>query len=195
MQSETMDREARAMQLDAMREDLDLYQRLLSRPEESSEKRAALLRYCARQKVGEPEVWWNLAVFRETGAQGLLEEEPPNCFFDFLDQSLKVQILSEIRKIPLETLEDFRELVSFTLRFLDRAQFLCDFLLHLFLQREKGAYRDSLDMSGYMEFFVQRMFHELDRIHEITNLNLFCDLNRLYEQWLCDKLADEQVLI
>ena len=43
MQNQTMDREARALELDAMREDLDVYQRLLTRPEESSESGAVKL--------------------------------------------------------------------------------------------------------------------------------------------------------
>ena len=195
MNGETKDAKAHALQLEGMREELEFFQRLLSKPEDLSKKRQALLSYCSRLSVGEREVWWNLALFRETGAGGLLYESPPDCYFDSLSNTLKRQILSGIKKIPLETLTDFRELITFTSRFLDRVQFLCDFLLHLFLQRENGCYRESQDMSDYTNFFVQKMFREIDRIHEITNLNLFTDLNDLYEQWLSDKVVDEELLI
>lgn len=195
MNGETKEANAHALQLEGMREELEFYQRLLSKPEDSTEKREVLLSYCSRQSVKEREVWWNLALFRETGAEGLLYESPPDCYFDSLNNTLRRQILSGIKKIPLETLTDFRELIVFTSLFLDRAQFLCDFLLRLFLLRESGCYRESQDMSEYTNFFVQKMFREIDRIHEITNLNLFSDLNDLYEQWLSDKAVDEEVLI
>lgn len=195
MDGETDYDQATTSQLEAMREDLDFFQRLLTKPEELIEKREALLSYCAEQLVSEREVWWSLALFRETGAEGLVHESPPDCFFDSLGNNLKRHILGGIPKLPLETLTDFRELVTFVSRFLDRVQFLCDFLLHLFVEREKGPYRDSQDMSGYADFFVQKMFREIDQIHEITNFNFFSDLNDLYEQWLDEKVADEEVLI
>ena len=50
-------------------------------------------------------------------------------------------------------------------------------------------------MSGYTEFLVQKMFHEIDTIREITNFNLFSGLNDRYAQWLEVKLADEELLI
>ena len=193
MNSETNDETAAGLEI--LRKDLELYQRLLSKPEAPSEKRQALLSHCADEAVGEADVWWSLALFRETGAEGLLYESPPECLFDSLSSNLRGQMLKAIPKLPLETLTDFRALISFTMRFLDRARFLCDLLLHLFLQRESGAYRESQDMSGYSDFFVQKMYRELDRIHEITNVNLFDDLNDLYEQWLSDKAADEELLI
>ena len=195
MNGETKDAKAHTLQLKGMREELEFFQRLLSKPEGSTEKRQALLSYCGERSVRESEVWWNMALFRETGAGGLLYESPPDCYFDSLSNTLRRHILSGIKKIPLETLTDFRELITFTSRFLDRVQFLCDFLLHLFLQRENGCYRESQDMSDYTNFFVQKMFREIDRIHEITNLNLFSDLNDLYEQWLSDKVVDEELLI
>ncbi len=195
MNSETEHEKARAFQLETMREDFEFFQRLLCKPEDSSEKREALLSYCGEQSVEEWEVWWNLALFRETGVEGLLYESPPDRLFDSLRNNLRQQILEGIKKIPRETLTDFRDLVSFTSMFLERVKFLCDFLLHLFLQRERGCYRESQDMSGYTDFFVQKMFREIDRIDEITNLNLFDDLNDLYELWLSDKLADEEMLI
>ncbi len=195
MNGESVDVQATTLGLEAMREDLDFFQRLLTKPEELIEKRGALLNYCAEQLVSERQVWWSLALFRERGAAGFLHKCPPNCDFDLLRNNLKRQILGGIAKLPLETLTDFRELVTFVSRFLDRVQFLGDFLIHLFLDREKGPYRESQDMSGYIEFLVQKMFREIDTICEITNFNLFSTLNDRYAQWLEEKLADEEVLI
>ena len=103
-------------QLEQMREDLNVFQRLLSKCEDPSEKREALLSYCSEQAVEESDVWWNLALFRETGAEGLLYESPSERLFDSLSRALRQQILSGIPKIALEALADFRQLISFTVR-------------------------------------------------------------------------------
>jgi hypothetical protein len=184
--------QAIAVRLEAQQEDLNFFQRLLAKPGDTEEKRRELLSYCRRQSVAEPTVWWKLALFREAGATGLLNEIQPYRYFDLTDERLREQILAGIKKLPRETLGDFRELVIFTGRFLERVRFLCDALLHLFLQREKGAYRESEDMSLYTDFFDQKIFRELDVIHEITDRYPFATLNDRYEQWLCDKVLDEE---
>ena len=182
-----------AMGLETEKEDLNFFHRLLTKPGEAEDKRKEVLSYCCQWSVAEPTVWWKLALFREAGATGLLNEIQPYRYFDLLDEKLREQILVGIKKLPQETLGDFRELVTFTCRFLERVQFLCDAVLHLFVQREKGAYRESPDMSLYTDFFDQKMFRELDMIHEITDLYSFGSLNDRYESWLCDKVLDEEV--
>jgi len=181
-----------AVRLETEQEDLNFFQRLLAKPGEAEEKRKEVLSYCRRQSVGEPTVWWKLALFREAGATGLLSEIQPYRHFDLVDEKLREQILVGIKRLPHEALGDFRELVTFTGRFLERVQFLCDAVLHLFLQREKGAYRESSDMSLYSDFFDQKIFRELDVIHAITDRYPFGSLNDRYEEWLCEKVLDEE---
>ena len=162
---------------------------------EPGSKRKEVLEDCATQAVEECRIWWKLALFREVGSTGLLFAKEPYRYFDLLDEKLREQILVGIKKLPQETLSDFRELTTFTGRFLDRVQFLCDAVLHLFLQREKGAYRESPDMSLYTDFFEHKIFRELMVIREIFDLHPFQSLNDKYESWLCDKVLDEEVLI
>ena len=193
MKSTTASAKAIALRLEIEQEDLNFFERLLTKPVEPEEKRKEVLNYCCRQSVAECTVWWKLALFREAGAAGLLREKEPYRHFDLVDEKLREQILVGIKKLPHETLGDFRALVTFTGWFLERVQFVCDAVLHLFLQREKGVYRESPDMSLYTDFFDQKMFRELDVIHEITDRYPFRSLNDQYESWLCDKVLDEEV--
>lgn len=195
MKSATVSAKAIALRLETEQEDLNFFERLLAKPGEAEDKRKEVVNYCFQQSVAERTVWWKLALFREAGATGLLCEIQPYRYFDLLNEQVKEQILVGIKRLPQETLSDFRELVTFTGRFLERVQFLCDAVLHLFLQREKGAYRESPDMSLYTDFFDKKMFRELDVIHEITDRYPFRSLNDRYESWLCDKVLDEEVLI
>lgn len=192
MNSTTDSAEATALSLEIEREELNFFDRLLAKPEDAEEKRKEVLSYCHRQSVAEPTVWWKLAMFLEAGATGLLNEIQPYRYFDLVDEKLREQILVGIKKLPHEALGDFRELVTFTGRFLERVQFLCDMVVHLFVQREKGAYRESEDMSLYTDFFDQKMFRELEMIHNITDRYPFESLNDRYEDWLCDKVLDEE---
>ncbi|NVM57196.1 MAG: hypothetical protein HWN51_03640 [Desulfobacterales bacterium] len=122
-------------------------------------------------------------------------EKEPYRYFDLLDEQVREHIIVLIKKLPLKTLSDFRELITFTDRFLDRVGFLCDLLLYFFLEKEKGAYRESENMSRYTDFFDNKLFRELEMIHEITDQHPFQSLNDKYESWLCDKVLDEEVLI
>ncbi len=193
MKSTTVSAKAITLRLETEQEDLNFFQRLLAKPEEAEDKRKEVVNYCCEWSVAEGTVWWKLALFREAGAAGLLREKEPYRHFDLVDEKLREQILVGIKKLPHEALGDFRELLTFTGRFLERIQFLCDAVLHLFLQREKGAYRESPDMSLYTDFFDQKIFRELDVIHGITDRYPFRSLNDRYESWLCDKVLDEEV--
>ncbi len=195
MKSTTESAKAMALRLETEQEGLNFFQRLLAKPGEPEEKRKEVLNYCSEQSVEECKVWWKLALFREAGATGLLCEKEPYRYFDLLDEQVRERILAGIKKLPQETLGDFRELVTFTGRFLERVQFLCDALLYFFLEKEKGAYRESPDMSLYTDFFDHKIFRELDVIHAITDRYPFHSLNDQYESWLCDKVLDEEVLI
>ena len=72
---------------------------------------------------------------------------------------------------------------------------LCDLTLGLFLEREKGSGGQSADTARYTDFFVQKMFRELDFIHEIVALAALERVNTEYESRLCDMFLDEEVLV
>ena len=177
------------------RNSLNFFEKVLTEPGEPEDKRKEVLEYCSNHAIEERTIWRKLALFREIGSPEHLFEKEPYHYFDLIDEQVRERILVLIKKLPKETFSDFRELITFTDRFLERLQFLCDALLHLFLEREKGAYRESWDMSLYTDFFEQKIFREFEMIHEITDLYPFKSLNDKYESWLCDKVLDEEVLI
>ncbi len=195
MKSTTDSRQTVTQSVEGQRNSLTFFEKILTEPGEPEEKRKEVLEYCSTQAVEERRIWWKLALFREVGSTEHLFEKEPHRYFDLLDEQVREQILVLIKKLPLKTLNDFRELITFTDRFLERVGFLCDVLLYFFLEKEKGAYRETWDMSLYTDFFDHKMFRELDMIHEITDLHSFQDLNKEYGSWLCDKILDEEVLI
>ena len=181
--------------VEGQRESLNFFEKILTEPTEPTNKRKEVLQYCAHHQTQEGRVWRKLALFREVGSTERLFEKEPYRYFDLLDEQLREQILVLIKKLPVKTLNDFRQLILFCDRFVERIQFLCDLLLYFFLEREKGAYRETWDMSLYTDFFHNKMFRELEMIHEITERHSFERLNEKYESWLCEKLLDEEVLI
>jgi len=195
MKNTTDGKRAITQSAERQRDSLTFFEKLLAEAGEPEEKRKEVLEYCSTEQLEERNVWWKLALFREVGSTGLLFEKEPYRYFDLLDEQVREQILVLIKKLPLKTLSDFRELITFTDRFLERVVFLCDLLLHFFLEKEKGAYRDSEYMSLYTDFFNHKLFRELDMIHEITELHSFQSLNDKYESWLCEKVLDEELLI
>lgn len=192
----TTDREQKDIQsYEGQHNSLLFFEKVLSGPCEPEEKRKEVLKYCSSFGIQERTIWKKLALFREAGATGKLFEEQEINYFEDTDEQIREQILVLIKKLPLKTLKDFRELVTFTDRFLDRVRFLCDALLHFFLEKEKGAYRETLDMSLYTDFFEHKVLRELDFIHEIINMYSFHKMNKKYGTWLWEKVLDEEVLI
>jgi len=192
----TTDRGQKDMQsYEGQRNSLIFFEKILSCPCEPEEKRRQVLEYCSSFSIQERTIWKKLALFREAGATDKLFKEDEFNYFEDTDEQIREQILVLIKKLPLETIKDFREIVSFTERFLDRVRFLCDALLHFFLEKEKGAYRETWDMSLYTDFFEHKMFRELDFIHEIINMHSFQNMNDKYGTWLWEKVLDEEVLI
>jgi len=174
---------------------LNLLEKLLRRKDRPERKRRQVLNYCREHFVSESKVWRELCLFREAGPAGNLFGKEPLCVFDYADEKLRERILALINKLPVGTLSDFRELTIFTDNFRDRVKFLSDLVLSLFLEREKGSGGESADSARYTGFFVQKMFTELDFIHEIAGLLALERVNTEYESRLCDKFLDEEVLL
>ncbi len=192
----TTDRGQKDMQsYEGQHNSLLFFEKILSCSGKPEEKRRQVLEYCSFFGIQERTIWKKLAMFREVGATDKLFKEDEFNYFKDTDEQIREQILVLIKKLPLETIKDFKELVSFTEIFLDRVRFLCDSLLHFFLEKEKGAYRETWDMSLYTDFFEHKMFRELDFIHEIINMYSFESLNDKYGTWLWEKVLDEEVLI
>jgi exonuclease I len=85
--------------------------------------------------------------------------------------------------------------VGFTVNFLKRVEFVCDLVVYLFAEREKGMEREEADRRVYTEFFVQKMMWELEMIRELGDAKALEQLNEEYVGWLADRILDAEVLI
>ncbi len=117
----------------------------------------------------------------------------PFAWFDGQDEKVRERILALISRLPVETLADFRELVVLTERYLERIGFMADQLLYVFLEREKGAWRESEDSGAYTELFVERVFQETELVREMAWSHSLAELNGKYENWLSQRSLDSEV--
>ncbi len=183
-----------AEELEADYNYLALLRRILKKKFPVTEKRQEILAHCEEQSVNESDVWLDLALYREAGSNRVPGKKELFTLFDVKDRKLKERIPDLIRKLPSQTLSDFRELVIFTDRFRDRIEFLCDALLYIFLEHEKGSYRESADTHRYTEYFSNKLFREGDVLNDCAKAGIK-GMNDRYLGWLCDKIMDEEVLI
>ena len=175
-------------------ERLNLLHRLREGKEDAAENRRRLLLWCERNGESEKRIWREFASFKEAGADGVLYDGGETfAWFDGQTEKLRERILALIGRLPLETFADFRELVLFTERFLERIGFMADQLLYVFLEREKGAWRESQDSGLYTELFVERVFQETDLVREMAWSNSLAELNDRYEDWLSQRSLDSEV--
>ena len=180
--------------VEGQQERLNLLHRLLEGNDGAPENRRRLLLWCERHGESEARIWRELASFREAGASGVLYAGgEPFSWFDGQTEKLRQRLLALIGRLPLETLADFRELVLFTERFLERIGFMADQLLYVFLEREKGAWRESQDSGAYTELFVERVFQETDLVREMAWSDSLAELNDRYEDWLSQRSLDAEV--
>jgi hypothetical protein len=147
-----------------------------------------------RPRIPDRQLWRALAASRGTGRVGsptLDSEQLASCH----REKLRKRILALIGRLPAESIEDFTALVAFTETFLARAQFVCDLVVYLFAEREKGSQRDGTDSRLYVEFFVQKLTWELDVVRRIGSERPLCELNGEYADWLTDRILDGEVLL
>lgn len=139
-------------------------------------------------------LWYNLALLAEVGPIGILAGEKPYTFFDQKDKRLHERIEKLIRKLPNNTLEDFREFVLMTARLLERFKYVCTMTIVQFLEREKGEVRETMDIRVYSEYFTSKLFWETEIIYELRDKKYMKEFCGKYESWLCDKLLSEEVV-
>jgi hypothetical protein len=145
-------------------------------------------------RMSERQRWRALAAYRGAGRVGsptLDCEQLGSCNREKLGDRIRVLI----GRLPVESLEEFAALVAFTETFLSRAEFVCDLLVYLFAEREKGTERDGTESRLYVEFFVQKLMWELDVVRRIGNERPLGELNAEYADWLTDRILDGEVLL
>jgi hypothetical protein len=142
----------------------------------------------------ERELWRALAAYRLSGGP-----RPGSLIGAQLSSSHRQQLRQRVRlligRLPLESVEDFSGLVAFTQTFISRAQFVCDLVVYLFAEREKGLEPEGTEGRRYVEFFVQKLMWELDVVSRIAEQQPLSTLEGEYLDWLTDRILDGEVLL
>jgi hypothetical protein len=142
----------------------------------------------------ERELWRALAAYRQSGrpcGARLIGAQLSSAHHRKLCE--RVRLL--IGRLPEESLEDFAGLVAFIETFLSRLQFVCDLVVYLFAEREKGLESEGTEGRRYVEFFVQKLMWELDVVSRIAEELPLSALEGEYLDWLADRILDGEVLI
>lgn len=159
------------------------------------ERYREVLKHCRRLGMSERRLWHALAVSRLADSVSC-----PELVWERLvgsdGERLRRRILSLIGELPAQSLEEFRGLVAFTATFLGRTKFVCDLIVFLFAERERGAVGQPPEGRRYTEFFVQKLMWELDVVLQVmAERPALAQLNEGYVDWLADRILDGEVLI
>jgi len=147
-----------------------------------------------RPGLEERELWRALASYRRTG----LPDSPTLAGVQLASADrgkLAQRIRLLIGRLPQESLKDFSGLVAFTETFLSRVQFVCDLVVYLFAEREKGPRAEGTEGRRYVRFFVEKLMWELDTARRIAEKHPLSALEPEYLDWLVDRILDGEVLL
>ena len=142
----------------------------------------------------ERELWRALAAYRLKGRPG--GERSIGAELASADrQKLCERVRLLIGRLPVDSLQDFSGLVAFTETFVSRVQFVCDLVIYLFAEREKGLEPEGTEGQRYVQFFVQKLMWELDVVNRIAQEQPLWALEGEYCDWLTDRILDGEVLL
>jgi len=142
----------------------------------------------------ERELWRALAAYRLSGrpcGERLLCAQLSSAD----RQKLWERVRLLIGRLPVDSLQEFSGLVAFTETFLSRVQFVCDLVVYLFAEREKGLEPEGTEGRRYVQFFVQKLMWELDVVSRIAEEQPLSALEGEYLDWLMDRILDGEVLL
>jgi hypothetical protein len=145
-------------------------------------------------ELEERQLWRALAAYRQSGRpRGATPICPQLSSADRRKLSERVRLL--VGRLPVDSLREFSGLVAFTETFLTRLEFICDLVVYLFAEREKGPQPDGTEGRCYVEFFVQKLMWELDVVSRIGSELPLSALEAEYLDWLMDRILDGEVLL
>lgn len=142
----------------------------------------------------ERELWRALAAYRLSGRPGG-ERSIGAELASVHRQELCERVRVLIGRLPLDSLQEFSGLVAFTETFSSRVQFVCDLVVYLFAEREKGLEPEAPEGRRYVAFFVQKLMWELDVVNRIAVEQPLSALEGEYCDWLTDRILDGEVLL
>ena len=142
----------------------------------------------------ERELWRALAAYRLSGRPG--GERSIGAELASADrEKLCERVRLLIGRLPVDSLQEFSGLVAFTETFISRVQFVCDLVVYLFAEREKGLEPEDTEGQRYVAFFVQKLMWELDVVNRIAEEQPLSALEGEYCDWLTDRILDGEVLL
>ena len=142
----------------------------------------------------ERELWRALATYRLRGRPG--GERSIGAELASADrQKLSERVRLLIGRLPVDSLQEFSGLVAFTETFSSRVQFVCDLVVYLFAEREKGPEPEGTEGQRYVAFFVQKLMWELGVVNRIAEEQPLSALEGEYCDWLTDRILDGEVLL
>ena len=142
----------------------------------------------------ERELWQALAAYRHSGRPR--KERSIGAELASADRRKlcrRVRVL--IGRLPPHSLQEFSGLVAFTDTFAARVQFVCDLVVYLFAEREKGLEAQGTEGRRYVGFFVRKLMWELDVVSRIAEEQPLSALEGEYLDWLTDRILDGEVLL
>ena len=166
---------------------------LLSDEVAVTEEYEEILADCDKQGMSERDLWQSMALYLQKGVVKEQGSYPPG-ISDWYGEKLRKRIITLIGKLPSESLEEFRGLVAFTASFLTRVEFVCDLIVYLFAEREKGWEREETDKSEYIQFFTEKLMWELEVITRVAEGTPLESVNGEYVDWLMDRILDGEVM-
>jgi len=142
----------------------------------------------------ERELWRELAAFRRPAV--VPWNSLPSVPMFLADQrKLRDRVRLLIGRLPEESLKDFYGLVTFTQTFLARMEAICDLLVYLYAEREKGTEPEGTPASLYVDFFAQKLNWELEELQHISHCHSLSEIPGQYVDWLTDRILDGEILI
>ena len=166
-----------------------LIHRILTEPTPPARRRGWLLEYCRRRSADERELWRALAGYRSSDATALLAgDHTRGSIFSRQAALVRENILSQLIDTPRCVLGGFDELSALLQLIGDRLQFLCDWVLELFLTPDPWLQIDSHHLEVAGEVFLQKLAEEVERLQELhaqrPRLSV-AELTSEYRDWLC----------
>jgi hypothetical protein len=111
-------------------------------------------------------------------------------------ENMRKRILSLMGRLPQESLGEFRSLVNLLSGFLQRAEFVCQMVVYLFSEREKGPGEwEEVQAKRYTDFFSEKLMWELSKIQQLGDCKSLADVDEQYRDWLMDRMIGGEVLV
>lgn len=148
---------------------------------------------CGRQGLTLWQLWEGLAVWRDP-TRSLTRLGGGIPMGDVERERMRRRILGLIGRLPKGSKKEFAALVRLMNCVRQRVEFLCEMMVYLFAEREKGREEEEVEANRYTEFFCNKLMWELAKIQDLGQLRSLATVEQEYRDWLADLLMSGEVL-